>query len=173
MTEKVKKDDAKREAEEAFLSQLQQALPPPDDDGSQVPSDVVPRRSGPARPPPKFASQGSFSGWIWTIPCTLWERSRCLVQFPPPVTGNMAPQGIERWFAVLNSNTLVLRPEGRRRPQQQGNASKNGKVQSAVEIALDGCSVTLVRDGLGPKTPWYKKGPLELAHPSQELLAGL
>ncbi|GIL97777.1 hypothetical protein Vretimale_3331 [Volvox reticuliferus] len=129
---------------------------------------------------PNAVRQGSYTGPIWLVPATLWTRGQLANQFPPPTQG---PAAIARKFhATLvgsrtqNAAALLLVPE----QVMHGGGSTGGSQQALAHIdqgdywvlGLEGVTVDLLRDVLGTRSPWTKRCPLQLSHPSRPLLLG-
>eukprot|EP00884_Botryococcus_braunii_P009237 jgi/Botrbrau1/18314/Bobra.0179s0042.2 len=113
-------------------------------------------------PPHPFANSGGYSGWIWTVSPSAYDRSQALAQWPPATTGPNA--FARRWWATLRNQTLYLVLQ---LPETESTAEA-----PVVEVALTGCKLDIVRDGLKTKSCWWRKCPLELSHASRKLLGG-
>ncbi|KAK9843022.1 hypothetical protein WJX74_005735 [Apatococcus lobatus] len=123
-------------------------------------------------PPHSIMLHGSYSGTIWTVPSTSWKRSDIVGGWPPKTIGAKAVTGMRRWHANLQDNTLHLTTLDPSKPGQAGKEDAKGMQQAAADIPLEGCTVTVVTEGLRGKTRWTRKAPLEVSHPSGQLLDG-
>lgn len=81
-----------------------------------------------AAPPHHFASNGEFSGFVWTIPSSQYRVTEAIPNWPPITEG---PKAIAtQWWASLKGSTLYL-------------AKSSGLEQSylvpVIEVDLDSC----------------------------------
>ncbi|GLI66900.1 hypothetical protein VaNZ11_010927 [Volvox africanus] len=130
---------------------------------------------------PSAVRQGSYTGPVWLVPATLWTRGQLASQWPPLTQG---PAAIARKFhaTLVRSRTqyaaaLLLVPE----LVARGGGSTGGSQQALLTdidhgnypvLSLDDVTVDLMRDILGTRSPWTKRCPLQLSHPSRPLLMG-
>ena len=115
------------------------------------------RRKG---PPHQHCQHGEYSGWVWTIPESQYDKTEALANWPPATDGPKA--AAVKWFGGLKSGRLFLARQ---------TALEDTDVVPVVEVPLAGCSVRLVTEGLRGKTRWWRKTPLEISHPTRALLA--
>lgn len=105
-------------------------------------------------PPAHMALKGRFSGPVWTVLVSEWDRHEALKDV------DIQNKRVKMWDAELTGSTLMLTPE---------HVKKGLK---PVVLDMTGCSINVVTECLGNKSPWWKKGPLEVLHHDRELLDG-
>ncbi|GMH39159.1 hypothetical protein BSKO_07057 [Bryopsis sp. KO-2023] len=103
-------------------------------------------------PPALIGLKGRFSGTVWTVPVSEWDRTEALKDV------DIHTKEITKWMADLERGILTLTPDA---PKKQ-----------PVVLHVEGCTVKVVQECLGSKTLWWKKGPLEISHHERELLDG-
>lgn len=103
---------------------------------------------------------GEYSGWVWTIPASRYDKTEPLPSWPPATEGPAA--AAMKWFGGLKAGRIFLARQ---------TTLEDSDVVPVVEIPLSGCTVRLVTEGLTGKTKWWRKTPLEISHPSRALLA--
>ena len=88
-------------------------------------------------PPHTFASAGSYSGWLWTVPATNYDRREALANWPPATEGLKA--FAMKWYGSIRRGRLFLARQ---------TTLEDSDVVPVVEILLRGCQVTVVSEGL-------------------------
>ena len=111
-------------------------------------------------PPHPISHHGEYSGWVWTIPESRYDKTEALPNWPPATEGPKA--AAIKWFASLKAGSIFLA-----RP----TTLEDSDVVPVGEIPLSGCTVRLVTGGVAGKTRWWRKTPLEISHPSRALFA--
>ncbi len=111
-------------------------------------------------PPHQVTQHGEYSGWVWTIPESRYDKTEALPTWPPATEGPKA--AATKWFGSLKAGSIFL--------ASQHTLEDSDKVP-VMQIPLAGCTVRLVTEGLRGKTRWWRKTPLEISHPSRGLLA--
>ncbi|KAL0038199.1 hypothetical protein WJX79_007719 [Trebouxia sp. C0005] len=111
-------------------------------------------------PPHQVTQHGEYSGWVWTIPESRYDKTEALPNWPPATEGLKA--AATKWFGSLKAGSIFL--------ASQHTLEDSDKVP-VMQIPLAGCTVRLVTEGLRGKTRWWRKTPLEISHPSRDLLA--
>ncbi|DBA92750.1 TPA: hypothetical protein ACH3X1_002948 [Trebouxia sp. C0004] len=111
-------------------------------------------------PPHQVSQHGEYSGWVWTIPESRYDKTEALLNWPPATEGPKA--AATKWFGSLKAGSIFL--------ASQHTLEDSDKVP-VMQIPLAGCTVRLVTEGLRGKTRWWRKTPLEISHPSRDLLA--
>ncbi|BDA46238.1 probable testis-expressed protein 2 [Coccomyxa sp. Obi] len=127
-------------------------------------------------PPYPMWDHGKYTGWIWTLDPTKFDRTDTLVNWPPSVPGSC------KWWANLRGSTLILArdrplPEsmqkgGRRQSSGHAPAHELDDALIVREVDLEGCSVKIITEGLRGKSRWLRKGPLEIKHPDRDIFEG-
>ena len=92
-------------------------------------------------PPHQFSQLGEYSGWVWTIPESRYDKTEALANWPPATEGPKA--AAIKWFGGLKSGRLFLARQ---------TTLEDSDVVPVVEVALAGCAVRLVTEGLRGKT---------------------
>ena len=111
-------------------------------------------------PPHQVSQHGEYSGWVWTIPESRYDKTEALANWPPATDGPKA--AAIKWFGGLKAGRIFLARQ---------TTLEDSDVVPVVEIPLAGCTVRLVTEGLGGKTRWWRKTPLEISHPTRALFA--
>ncbi|KAK9817962.1 hypothetical protein WJX72_004986 [[Myrmecia] bisecta] len=114
----------------------------------------------PQRPPHSISCQGEYSGWIYTMPGSMYDRKQAIPNWPPPIDG---PKAVARkWWATTRGGSLFL--------AQQPAKEEDLQVPIA-EICLKGCSINIVTEGTRGKTRWWRKCPLHISHTDRVLMS--
>lgn len=111
-------------------------------------------------PPHQVSQHGEYSGWVWTIPESRYDKTEALANWPPPTEGPKAAAA--KWFGSLKAGRLFLASQ---------TTLEGSDTVPVIEVPLTGCTVRLVTEGLRGKTRWWRKTPLEISHPTRVLLA--
>jgi hypothetical protein len=171
--------------------------PPAVRPGTAAPAARDPTHPGPTMPH-AYTVDGKYSGVLWTAAGSRWDRTGCVLDWPP------AGPTFQAWHATLTDGTLVLDPL-KRRHTHEGHENKDKKKKKSggaaggrereegalesdgsdsegegvdvrppqkVGSPLEGCAVELVRDGLGGRSEMVRRAPLLLSHPTWPLLNG-
>ncbi|CAL8462381.1 g1914 [Coccomyxa elongata] len=127
-------------------------------------------------PPYPMWDHGKYNGWLWTLAQTKFHRTDTLVNWPPSLPGSC------KWWATLQGSTLILArdrplPESMQKGAQRqssGHAPAHELDDALIvrEVDLEGCSVTIVTEGLRGKSRWLRKAPLEIKHPDRDIFEG-
>ena len=110
-------------------------------------------------PPHSLSQHGEYSGWVWTMPESRYDKTEALANWPPATEGPKA--AAIKWFGGLKAGRIFLARQH----------VEDSDVVPVVEIPLTGCTVRLVTEGLRGKTRWWRKTPLEISHPTRALFA--
>lgn len=138
-----------------------------------------------AMPPHTFVQQGEYSGWVWTMAASAYDRTQALANWPPATYGLYAIPGLQKWYGHVRDGHLYLCNLGAAAQHPTKPLSKSDKVKSEkrpgvglskiivepqpgwLEIEVVGCSVEIVTEGLRGKTRWWRKAPLDISHSSR------
>lgn len=138
--------------------------------------------------PHAYTVSGTYSGLVYTVTESVWDKTQCVLDWPP--TG----PGFKAWHATLDQGTLVLSPLPRHHHRGDKDKDKESKKiereesiaegeasgsveplpppQQKVGIPLEGCRVELVEECLNGRSEMVRRAPLLLAHPEWTLLDG-
>lgn len=122
---------------------------------------------------PNIMKNGHFASHVWIVAASNWNATEAMHKFPPRDPENKGTfhfvtietkgslfLGISNYYAELKDDILRL------------SCVNDLQKKSVLKMELEGCVCRLVTDCLGTKSLWWRKGPLEISHPTKEIYRG-